>query len=53
MSENETDMKLQAEAMETLTKYGYFSKETKVQSMDIKQTKLASRGDSSVTRENG
>ena len=53
MSENETDMKVQTEAMEMLSKYGYFSKNTKIQSMDIRQAKLSKDNENSVTRDNG
>ena len=51
MSENETDMKVQTEAMDMLSKYGYFSKNTKIRSMDIRQAKLSK--ENSVTRDNG
>ena len=53
MSENETDMKVQTEAMDMLSKYGYFSKNTKIRSMDIRQAKLSKDNEKSVTRDNG
>jgi hypothetical protein len=56
ISEHETDVKIQTETMQMLTKYGYYdSKGPKLQTLDIKNEKRSNkdRNSESESEENG